>query len=59
MIARNFAPPAAQLQLAERCGVKRVLLEPRGVFDRSHLFEAALRPFVLPDGNRAIERNDR
>src|SRR5262249_51058046 len=57
--ARNFVPPAAQLELAERREVERIGGEAIAVGDRADRFEPALGTLVLRDGDGAVERDDR
>ncbi len=59
MLLRLAVVTAAQFQLAQGGMEERILRKPIVLWDRTNLFQPALRPLRLRDRNRPVECHDR
>src|SRR5215469_7503963 len=58
MFTRALKMAATNLKFAERGMVERIVGKTLWVLNRMDLFQPALRPFALRDGNRPVEGHD-
>ena len=59
VLAGDFISPAVKFEFAQRGVEERVGGEAIAVGDGANLFEPTLGPFVLRDGDGAVQGNDR